>query len=224
MIEGLSTLWERHRIALATGLSVFLVIALAFTGVFSSGSDDDDEETTIAIATATPTMEKSVADQPGPLGPAGPQGPRGPERAAGSKESALPSPEETTSTLPVPMVVPTPTSEPAQTPLRAMPPEPAEADNALDITVTGTGHTADQEELAKEIALADPKVKQFIETFWDQEIQYSIAGEHDFACDGPVVVIAKKAVDPQGTSIYVCVDLAKGEVVKVEEFPITPEN
>ena len=124
---------------------------------------------------------------------------------------------------PTPAITATPTTPSAATAgILATPPPVSASSPAPGSLPYETGeYTAEQGQLAIDIALNDPGVQEAL-----SGSKYHVKEVHDFTYEeegvswtGPTVTIALEEAPPAGQSLYVCVDLDKQQVVKIMPLP-----
>ena len=198
IIDFLSGIWVNHRMALATGLSVCLVVVLAATGMFSTGSDDDDDQVAsreVTLSTADGAAGASVTVTGGGFTP----------ESAPLEESA-PSSDES-----IMLTMPSATSIPKEAP------EPEVAYESLD-TNDATSN-ASQTDLAITIALHDSRIEEYLgeqEYKSIQVISTPLPAAGNTLCDGPTVVIEKLgSATPENAFLLACIDMKNSKVVSI---------
>jgi hypothetical protein len=194
--------------ALATGLAVCLVIALAITIPWTMSSDDDEEEEIVSEDLSQDSLEREVTEEmstPMPTEGFSPTSefmvsaagaPKGDSGAISDEESAMPA------------STPAPPAETLESTLLYLAPGAQE-------------YNAEQLELAKEIALEDAEIQKHLGDEGYQSIEVMTGGA---ICNGPIVVIEKKEADPQGAFLCACVNLDEHKVVDIMFFPARPPN
>lgn len=126
-------------------------------------------------------------------------------------------------TLSIPQIISPPPESKRGGPEKAVPSKSEAPPGPAELSVKGapglregTAYTEKERERAVEITLNDPEVQESL-----QGKEYHVKGVYQFkesekiSWDGPVVLIALKGVEPPRNSLYVCVDLEKGKVVKI---------
>jgi len=237
IIEWFSSLWSNHRMALATGLSVCLVIVLVFTAMLTLGPSDDDDETVVSqnegalAATPEPTatqagrnflsmegsgfaadnQEDSVRSEKGSIDL---------EESDGAAVTTMPS----TTNMPAPPATHPPmTTAPSEYAIPALP----EADEGSCATgwpydfnqqaPTILGYTSNEVEKAIEIAVEN---LERLEAIGDQDLDHIfISAEEDdgLACDGLTVVLVT-----EDSCIFTCIDVDAGEMISYTIYPREP--
>ncbi|PIU57444.1 MAG: hypothetical protein COS88_01075 [Chloroflexi bacterium CG07_land_8_20_14_0_80_51_10] len=194
--EALSALWGKHRLVLAAGLSICIVVALVLTIPRVTSPVEEAPIVAVKEVVKEVPVEKTVEREVVKERPA--------------KKGAA-EPTESEAMLARAMV---PEAAPALS-TKGMP-ESTTMDRALTII----DYTAEQVTLAIEIALESSEVQEAINNQKSQVVKvlkFDWGG--DFICTGPTVTIALEEAEPPGTLLYVCVDLDKSEVVKVMRLP-----
>jgi len=234
IIEWFSSLWNNHRMALATSLSVCLVIVLVLTAMLTLGPSDDNDETVVSqnelppeimpapTATqaggnflsvegngfATDNQEDSVRSEKGPVDL---------EESAGAAVTTMPS---TTSMPAPPATHPPMTTAPSEYAVPVLP----EADEGNCTTgwpydfdqqaPTILGYTSEQVETAVKIAVEN---LERLEAIGNQDLDHIFISAEEGegpTCDGLTVVLVT-----EDSCIFTCIDVDAGEMISYTIYP-----